>query len=68
MLITTHYREFLSNKDFFRKDSIWFCDKDHKESSTGLYSLIDFDTKTIRETSSVYNAYKAGKLGGIPNI
>lgn len=68
MLITTHYREFLSNKDFFRKDSIWFCDKDYKTSSTGLYSLIDFDTKTIRETSSVYNAYKAGKLGGIPNI
>ncbi|MDC4994954.1 ATP-binding protein [Acinetobacter baumannii] len=68
MLITTHYREFLLNKDIFRKDSIWFCDKNRKTSSTEIYSLVDFDTKTIRETSSVYNAYKAGKLGGTPNI
>lgn len=68
MFITTHFREFLLNKDIFRKDSIWFTDKDRRTSSTEIYSLIDFDTKTIRETSSVYNAYKAGKLGGIPNI
>lgn len=68
MFITTHYREFLLNKDIFRKDSIWFSDKNKKTSSTEIYSLIDFDTKTIRETSSVYNAYKAGKLGGVPNI
>lgn len=68
MLITTHYREFLLNKDTFRKDSIWFCDKNRESSSTEIYSLLDFDTKTIRETSSIYNAYKAGKLGGTPNI
>lgn len=68
MLITTHYREFLLNKDNFRKDSIWFCDKSKDCSSTEIYSLLDFDTKTIRETSSIYNAYKAGKLGGTPNI
>jgi len=68
MFITTHFREFLLNKDIFRKDSIWFTDKNRSTSSTEIYSLIDFDTKTIRETSSVYNAYKAGKLGGVPNI
>lgn len=68
MLITTHYREFLDSKDVFRKDSIWFSDKNKDLSSTVIYSLVDFDTRTIRETSSVYNAYKAGKLGGIPNI
>lgn len=68
MLITTHYREFLANKDLFRKDSIWFVEKDSNESFSQFYSLADFSTKTIRETSSIYNAYIAGKLGAVPNI
>lgn len=68
MLITTHYREFLANKDLFRKDCIWFVEKDSNEAFSQFYSLADFSTKTIRETSSVYNAYIAGKLGAVPNI
>ncbi|MFW1899870.1 AAA family ATPase [Acinetobacter oleivorans] len=68
MLITTHYREFLSQKDLFRKDAIWFVEKDQDESFSEIYSLADFSTKTIRETSSVYNAYVTGKLGAVPNI
>jgi hypothetical protein len=68
MLITTHYREFLAQKDIFRKDAIWFVEKDQDESFSEIYSLADFSTKTIRETSSVYNAYVTGKLGAVPNI
>lgn len=68
MLITTHYREFLANKGLFRNDSIFFVEKDKISSSTEIYSLADFGTGTIRETSSVFNAYKSGKLGGTPDI
>lgn len=67
ILATTHNREILNNKDIFRNDAIWFTDKS-KLSSTELYSLSDFDSKIIRDTSNVYNAYKIGKLGGVPNL
>jgi AAA15 family ATPase/GTPase len=64
---TTHNREILNNKDIFRNDAIWFTDK-NKQCATELYSLSDFDSKVIRDTSNVYNAYKIGKLGGVPNL
>lgn len=67
ILATTHNREILNNKDIFRNDAIWFTDKS-KLSATELYSLSDFDSKIIRDTSNVYNAYKIGKLGGVPNL
>lgn len=67
LIATTHNREILNNRDIFRNDAIWFTEKD-EESATNLYSLSDFDTSTIRDTSNVYNAYKIGKLGGIPNL
>lgn len=67
ILATTHNREILDNKDIFRNDAIWFTEKDHL-SSTALYSLSDFDSSVIRDTSNVYNAYKIGKLGGVPNL
>ncbi len=67
LIATTHYRELLTEKDIFRNDSIWFAEK-NEGSSTELYSLADFDSSTIRNTSSVYNAYKIGKLGAVPNI
>lgn len=64
---TTHNREILNNKDIFRNDAIWFTNK-NDQSATELYSLSDFDSKVIRDTSNVYNAYKIGKLGGVPNL
>ena len=36
--------------------------------ATELYSLSDFDTSVIRDTSNILNAYKYGKLGAIPNL
>lgn len=67
ILATTHNREILNNRDIFRNDAIWFTDK-NELSATELYSLADFDSKVIRDTSNVYNAYKIGKLGGVPNL
>jgi len=68
LLATTHNREILNNKDIFRNDAILIADKDNVECATELYSLADFDTSVIRDTSNIYNAYKIGKLGGTPNL
>lgn len=68
IIATTHNREVLNNKDIFRNDAIWFTDK-NENSATELYALSDFDSSVIRkDTGSVYNAYKVGKLGGVPNL
>jgi hypothetical protein len=67
LIATTHNREILNNKDIFRNDTIWFTNK-NENCATELYSLSDFDSSIIRDTSNVYNAYKIGKLGGVPNL
>jgi len=67
LIATTHNREILNNRDIYRNDVIWFADKNEK-SCTSLYSLADFDSSVVRNTSNVYNAYKIGKLGAVPNI
>lgn len=67
LIATTHYRELLMEKDIFRNDAIWFTEK-KSNGSIDLYSLSDFDTSVIRDTSSIYNAYKIGKLGAVPNV
>jgi len=67
IIATTHNREILNDRDIFRNDAIWITNKD-KESATQLYSLSDFDSSVIRNTTNIYNAYKIGKLGGVPNL
>ena len=68
IIATTHNREILNNKDIFRNDAIWITDKSNDSCATELYSLADFDTKVIRDTTNILNAYKLGKLGGVPNL
>lgn len=67
MIFTTHMREFLADRNLFRDDSVWITEKTEC-GDTELYSIADFDTSTLRGVSSRYNAYRAGRLGGIPNL
>lgn len=67
LIATTHYRELLQEKDILRNDIIWFAEK-QENGSTDLYSLIDFDSSVVRNTSSIFNAYKIGKLGAVPEL
>lgn len=67
IIATTHNREILNNKDIFRDDAIWITDKG-ENSYTTLYSLADFDSSIIRDTTNRLNVYKSGKLGGVPNL
>jgi len=67
LIATTHNREILDNKDIFRNDAIWFTDK-NENCSTELYSLADFDSSIVRNTTNILNAYKSGKLRATPNL
>lgn len=65
LIATTHYRELLMERDILRNDVIWFTEK-NRDGATELFSLDDFDSSVVRNTSSVFNAYKTGKLGAVP--
>lgn len=67
IIATTHYRELLMERDIFRDDAIWFTEK-NPDGSMELYALSDFDSSVIRDTTSVFNAYKSGKLGAVPQL
>jgi AAA15 family ATPase/GTPase len=67
LIATTHNREILSNRDVFRADAIWFTNKS-ENAGTELYSLADFDSSVIRDSTNVLNAYKTGKLRATPNL
>ncbi len=68
LIATTHHRELLIEKDILRCDSIWFTEK-NDEGCTELFSLDDFDSSVVRkDTGSIFNAYKTGKLGAVPNL
>ncbi len=66
IIATTHNREILNDTDMIRDDALWITDKSNGASE--LYSFADFDTSVIRNTTNRLNAYKSGKLGGIPNV
>ncbi len=67
IIATTHNREILDDKDIIRDDALWITDKS-EGAATELYSFADFDSSVIRNTTNRLNAYKSGKLGGIPNL
>lgn len=66
LFFTTHNREFLQDKQLLRKDALWIANK-MDDASTEIYSFADFDSSVLRDTTSWYNAFTVGKLGGVPN-
>jgi uncharacterized protein len=69
LIFTTHDTNLLS-ANLFRRDQIWFTEKDDFEA-TDLYSLLEFkdeDGKTIRKDRSFEADYIRGRYGAIPYI
>ena len=64
LVFTTHDTNLLTN-ELFRRDQIWFTEKD-KYGATDLYSLAEF--KRIRNDASFEKDYITGKYGAIPFI
>lgn len=69
LLFATHDTNLLST-DIFRRDQIWFTEKDEKEA-TDLYSLYDFnlpDGSKVRNDTNIEKNYMRGRYGAIPFI
>ncbi len=61
LIFATHDTNLLSNK-FFRRDQIWFVEKD-EEGASHLYSLAELK---VRNDASFESDYLKGKYGAIP--
>lgn len=64
LVANTHDTNLL-NLDIFRRDEIWFTERDYKSGATELYSLADFSP---RKNENVERAYLLGRFGAIPFI
>ncbi|MCJ7651248.1 MAG: ATP-binding protein, partial [Candidatus Lokiarchaeota archaeon] len=64
LIFTTHNTNLL-NLDIFRRDQIWFTEKNPSKGSTDLYSLIEFRP---RKDKNIQKGYLAGRYGAIPFI
>ncbi|MEG4961066.1 ATP-binding protein [Microcoleus sp. K4-C2] len=63
LIFTTHDTNLLNSKTF-RKDQIWFTEKD-KKGATDLYSLVEYK---VGNNASFERDYLIGKYGAIPFI
>lgn len=69
LLFGTHDTNLLSS-DLFRRDQVWFTEKDEKEQ-TDMYSLHDInlpDGTKVRNDSNLEKNYIRGRYGAIPFI
>ncbi len=64
-LIFTTHDAMLLDLNFFRRDQIWFAEKNEKTCATELYSLASFSP---RKGENVRKGYLQGRFGAIPFI
>lgn len=64
LIFTTHETSIL-NQGVFRRDQVWFCEKDEGQA-TVLYPLTDFSPRKGRENLEL--AYLSGRYGALPYV
>lgn len=64
LIFNTHDTNLLS-LDLFRRDQIWFAEKNPKKGATELYPLDDF---SVRKTENIQKGYLNGRYGAIPFV
>lgn len=64
LIFTTHETSILS-QDSFRRDQIWFCEK-QEDQATSLYPLTDFSPRKDRENIEL--GYLSGRYGALPFV
>jgi len=62
LIFTTHDTSLLDAPDLFRRDQIWFVEKDRDQAST-LVALSEFSP---RKNEALERGYLTGRYGGIP--
>jgi AAA15 family ATPase/GTPase len=63
LIFVTHETSLL-NQDTFRKDQVWFCEKEN--NVTELFSLADF--KVRKGVDNLESAYLSGRYGAVPYL
>jgi AAA15 family ATPase/GTPase len=66
LIFTSHDTNLLS-QELFRRDQMWFTEKNNYGEST-LFSLIDFKGVRVRNDASIEKNYLNGVYGAIPYI
>ena len=66
LIFNTHDTNLLSS-GLFRRDQIWFTNKD-KFGEAKLYSLADFKSDEVKKNESFEDNYIRGKYGAIPYL
>ncbi len=64
LIFNTHDTNLLSS-GLFRKDQVWFTEKD-KYGEAKIYSLADFKSDTVRKGEAFEDNYIRGKYGAVP--
>lgn len=64
LVFTTHETSIL-NQSVFRRDQIWFCEKDEAQA-THIYPLTDFSPRKGRENLEL--SYLSGRYGALPYV
>lgn len=64
LIFTTHETTLLS-LDTFRRDQVYFTEKDAETGATDLYSLDEFP---VRKTDNIEKGYLLGRYGAIPYL
>lgn len=66
LIANTHDISLMDISELFRRDQIWFVNKDRSNGSSELYCLSDFDG--VRKDADVMKAYLLGRFDAIPKI
>lgn len=64
LIFTTHDTTLLS-LDTFRRDQIYFVEKDPHTAATELYSLDEF---SVRKSENIEKGYLLGRYGAVPYV
>lgn len=64
LIFSTHDTSLLDDPDLFRRDQIWFVEKDRDQASQ-LVALVEFSP---RKNEALERGYLMGRYGGIPFI
>lgn len=62
LIFTTHDTSLLDAEDLFRRDQVWFIEKDREQASS-LIPLLDYSP---RKNEALERGYLIGRYGGIP--
>ena len=64
LIFNTHDTNLLS-LNLFRRDQIWFAEKNSEKGTTDLYPLDDF---SVRKAENIQKGYLNGRYGAIPRL